>query len=176
MPGGFSSSSNHAMLAALRKRRSSLRHAGIRAAHDGMAERSQRLLQVEKRRVEQGIAAARAPHGDGADRSAVRARKRREALRPARVETQLVLGLARESPLRRGLVVREARVRDVGDRAALLARAKAEIHVFETVDERLVETAGLDEPLRAHRHRGARDGERVARRGNRAEDAGRLRQ
>ena len=59
--------------------------------------------------------------------------------------------------------MREARIGDVLDRAALLARAHAEIDVFESVDERFVEAAVFEKPCRAHRHRSPRDAERVAR-------------
>ncbi len=140
-----------------------------RAAQDGMAERAQCLLEILERRGKQRIAASRMPHRDRTDRTALRARQGREALRPARVEAQLVLGLAREAPRRRGFVVGEPRVRDVGDRPCLFARAQAEVDVLEAIDERLVKPAVIEKPLRAHGHRGARDGKRGARRANAVE-------
>ena len=67
--------------------------------------------------------------------------------------------------------MREARLRDVGDRAAAFARAHTEIDVFESVDERFVETARVEKPLRSHGHRRAGHAERVAR----SRDAGKRR-
>src|SRR5579871_3195940 len=97
---------------------------------DGMSERAQRLLEIVARRGQQRRFGARRFKRNRADGAALRARQRLHASQPTRVEQLLVLLLNLESTGGGRFVMREPRTRNVTDRAALRARAHAEIDVL----------------------------------------------
>ncbi len=160
--------------AARAKRRSNRCQGAMRACTTGWPNPRSASSRSFRAAARSALSRGRALHRDCADFASRRARQRCQTCRPAPVKAPLVLRFTIESPGGSRLVVNEARVGNVRDRATLLARAQAEIDVLEAVDERFVKAAVLDEPLGAHRHRRAGDAESLTRAINCIEPGGHI--